>query len=224
MSFSFGKQSFFHFAQWIIRFGRFELHQNCAMTLARCSHIANGSKKLDITYVGRASKIDFIKTFFPLFDSHLHVHPFIRCTNLSLRKAKSLHLDPLMSSWIPRYVPIPPSFWILSVFLICCLTVPLILLPKSIEDFSKLIRWPDACPYFLTTFNTSSHSWDSNLQKKWLSSAKRRWDTKGHVCVTRIPVIFLWFSAWLRKLTSTRRGLSLVYKINLNTVLYCLYT
>ena len=42
----------------------------------------------------------------------------------------------------------------------------------------------------------------SALQKKMLSSAKRRWDTEGHTRVTRIPVIFHWFSAWLRRLTS----------------------
>ena len=122
---SLGKQSFSHFSEWILHFGGFELHQNCAMTLARFSHISNGSKNVDITYVGRASKIDFIRTSFPPFDSHIPVHPFTRCINLSLRKAKSLHLDPLISSGIPRYVPIPPimdhilyffTFWSLCYF------------------------------------------------------------------------------------------------------------
>ena len=126
--------------------------------------------------------------FLLLIVIYLSIHPFTWCINLSFRKAKSLHLDPLMSSGIPRYVPIPLSFWIPSVSLICCLTVALILLPKSIEDFSKLIHWPDACPYFLTTFITSSHSRGPVLQKKSLSSAKRRWDIEGHARVTRILV------------------------------------
>ena len=39
-------------------------------------------------------------------------------------------------------------------------------------------------------------------RRKRLSSAKGRWDTEGHARVTRIPVIFPWFSAWLRRLTS----------------------
>ena len=111
-------------------FGEFELHQNCAMALARFSHISSGSKKLDITYVGRASKMDLINTSFPPFESHLHVHPFTLCINLSLRKAKSLHLDPLISSRMPKYVPIPPSLWIPSVFLIFCFAVALILLQR----------------------------------------------------------------------------------------------
>ena len=165
------------------------------MTLVRFSHISNGSRKVDITYVGRGRKIYLIKTLFPPLKSHLHVHSFTLCSNLSLRKTKSLHLDPLISSGIPRYVPCPPSFWIPSVSLICCLTFALILLPKSKEDFSKLIDYPDACLYFLATFITSLHPRDSAVQKKRLSSAKRRWDTEGHARVTRIPVIFLWFSA-----------------------------
>ena len=134
------------------------------MSLARFSHISSGRRKLDITYVGRASKIDLIKTPFPPFESHLHVYPFTLCINLSLRNAKNLHLDPLISSGIPKYVFIPHSFWIPSVSLICCLTFAFILLPKSNEDFSKFIHWPDACPYFMTTFITSSHSRGSALQ------------------------------------------------------------
>ena len=163
------------------------------MALARFLHISN--MKVDITYVGRANKLYLIKNFFPPLESHLPVHSFTICSNLSLRKAKSLHLDPLISSGIFRYVPIPLLFWIPSVSLICCLTFASILLPKSKEDFSKLIHCHDACPYFLTTFIISSHSRGSALQKKRLSSAKRRWDTKGRTRVTRIPVIFVWFFA-----------------------------
>ena len=136
--------------------------------------MSNGSRKVDITYVRSASRIYLIRTSFPPFKSHLPIHPFTLCINLSLRKEKSLHLDPLLSSGIPKYVPIPPSFCIPSVSLISCLTVALILLPKSIEDLLKLIHWPDAYPYFLTAFITSSHSRGSALQKKGQSSAKRR--------------------------------------------------
>ena len=89
-----------------------------------------------------------------------------------------------------------------SASLISCLVIALIRLPKSKEDLSKLMHWPDALPYFLTTFITFSHSRGSALQKKRLSSAKRRWDTDGHVRVTRIPVIFPWFFAWLRRQTN----------------------
>ena len=57
-----------------------------------------------------------------------------------------------------------------------------------------MIYWPDICPYVLTTFITYSYSRGSVLQKKKLSSAKRKWDTEGHARVTRIHVIFPWFS------------------------------
>ena len=115
-----------------------------------------------------------------------------------------------MSSGIPKYELIPPSFCIPRVSLICCLTFAGTLLPKSNEDLLKLMRWPDVFSYFLTTFITSSHSWSSALQKKRLSSAKRRWDTEGQVRATCIPVIFPWFSAWLRRLTSAS-----VHRINM---------
>ena len=133
------------------------------MALARFSHISSGSRKIDITYVGRDSKIDLIKNFFPPLESYIHVYLFTLCSNLSLKKAKSLHLDPLIYFVIPRYVFIPHSFWIPSVSLICCLTFASILLPKSKRDFSKLIHCPDVCPYFLTIFITSSHSRSSAL-------------------------------------------------------------
>ena len=162
---------------------------------ARFLHISKGSWKLDITYVGSANKIDLIRTSFPPLDSHLHVHPFTLCINLSFKIAKSLHLSPLISYGISRYVLIPPSFWTPRVSLICCLTFALILLPKSREGFSKLMHCNDACPYFLTTFITYSHSRGSALQMKRLSSAKRRWDIEGHARVTRILVIFPWFFA-----------------------------
>ena len=195
-------QSFSHFVQWIPLFGGFELHRNCVMPLARFSHISSGSKKLDITYVGRANNINLIRTSFSLFDSHLHVHPFTLFINLSLRKANILHLEPVISYGIPKYVHIPPSFWIRSVSLFCCPISRPTLLAKSNEDFSQLIYWSDGCPYFLTTFINSSHSRSSALQKKMLSSVKRKWDIEGQARVTRIPVIFPWFSAWLRRLTS----------------------
>ena len=56
----------------------------------------------------------------------------------------------------------------------------------------------------------SSHSRGSALQKNRLSSAKRRWDTGGLARETRIPVIFSWFSAWFRMLTS-----AYVHKMNM---------
>ena len=138
------------------------------MALARVSHISNGDKKVDITYVGRASRIDLFKTSLSPFESYLHVYPFTLCINLSLRNAKNLHLDLLISSRIPKYVPILPSFLIPSVSLMCYLTFAPILLLKSEEDFSKLIHFPDAFPHFLTTFITYSHSRSSALQKKRL--------------------------------------------------------
>ena len=119
-----------------------------------------------------SGEIDLINTSFPLLESHLPVHPFTLCISLSFRKAKTLHLDPLISSGIPKYVPIPPSFWIPRVSLICCLTFGLILLPNSIEDFSKLIHCSDACPYFLIIFIISSHSCGFALQKKPISKYK----------------------------------------------------
>lgn len=125
--------------------------------------------------------MDLINTYFPPFESHLHIYPFTLCINLSLRKAKSLHLDLLISSGIPKYVSIPLSFWIPSAYLISCLTVALILLPKSKEDLSKLIHWPDVLPDFLTTFITFSHLRSSALhKKKTIISKKNTFITSSH--------------------------------------------
>ena len=55
-----------------------------------------------------------------------------------------------------------------------------------------------------------SYSRGSALQKKRLSSAKKMWDTRGLARETRISVIFSWFSAWFRRLTSTS-----VHKMNM---------
>lgn len=86
---SLGKHIFSHFSQCIPLFWGFELHQNCAMALERFSQISSGNSKEDITYVGRASKIDLIRTSFPPFEKYLHIHPFTLYINLSLRKTKS---------------------------------------------------------------------------------------------------------------------------------------
>lgn len=99
---SLGKQFLSYVVQWIPLLGGFELHQNCAMALARILHVSSGRTKVEITYVGKARRIDLINTSFPPLVNHLPVHPLTRFCNFSFRKAKYLLFDPLISSGIPR--------------------------------------------------------------------------------------------------------------------------
>ena len=70
--------SFFHFFQCIPLSGGFELHQNCAMILARFSQPSNGNSRADITYIYNAMSIDFISTSFLPLDNQHHVKPLTR--------------------------------------------------------------------------------------------------------------------------------------------------
>lgn len=132
---SLGLQTFSHFTQCIPLLERFELHENNPMTLLKFSHISNANRKVDTTYVGRASRIDFMSTSFLSFIIHYSVQQFTRFRCQSFKKANNLVLEPLISLGIPRYILILPSFVIPVELLIFSFTFPGILLPKSKEDF-----------------------------------------------------------------------------------------
>ena len=90
-----------------------------------------------------------------------------------------------------RQEPIPLSFTIpVEVFKVS-LTCPCILLPKTKEDFLKLMHCPEAFPQILNVFMISSHSRGSALQKNRLSSAREGMISEGQRVKHASPLFFL---------------------------------
>ena len=80
----------------------FELHQNLAMaiTIFFFKYPMNHKDGHNIGQKGYA--MDFIRISFTPLDNHYADHPLTLCCNLSIKNAKILHLDPLISSIIPK--------------------------------------------------------------------------------------------------------------------------
>ena len=139
-------------------------------------------------YVGIAWATALMRTSFPPIERSLPFQPANFWPILSFNIEKTSILDLPMNEGSPKYLVcfescIGPKILKIS-FLISWLVFGL----KNIEDLSMLIFWPEASSYLWRMDFNTWHSTGVALQKRMLSSAKKRWVTLGQPQAIEIPV------------------------------------
>ena len=125
---------------------------------------------------------------FPAVDKNLFDQPHAFCFIRSTIDEKRSRFFLPNSSGSPRYLPVPPSFWIERASLIADLRAVGACREKLIEDFPVLIDCPEASSYRFSNRHKASPFSLLALRKNIVSSAKRRWLRRGHPRATRTPL------------------------------------
>jgi len=95
----------------------------------------------------------------------------------------------------PRYLVWRESCIVPKVVRVSSFTSWGVFAEKKIEDLSVLIFCPDASSYLWRIFLTSQHSLLEVLQKRILSSAKKRWVILGQPLQTERPLMSRFLAA-----------------------------
>ena len=181
---------FFQPTQLIFASFCFWPHQKFHIILSKSSHKLCGSWKQLIVYVGIAWVTALMRISFPPIERSLPFQPANFCPILSFKMEKTGVLDLPMKDGSPKYL----------VCFECCIGPKMLKISsliswrvfglKNTEYLSVLIFWPEASSYLRRISFNSWHSSGFALQKRILSSAKKRWVTLGQPRAIEIPVKF----------------------------------
>ena len=181
---------FFQPTQLIFASFCFWPHQKFHIILSKSSHKLCGSWKQLIVYVGIAWVTALMRISFPPIERSLPFQPVNFCPILSFKMEKTCVLDLPMKDGSPKYL----------VCFECCIGPKMLKISsliswrvfglKNTEYLSVLIFWPEASSYLRRISFNSWHSSGFALQKRILSSAKKRWVTLGQPRAIEIPVKF----------------------------------
>ena len=125
-------------------------------------------------YVGIEVNTNCNMTCFPAPERKQVVQDYDLCLILSTIPVKTSRLLRPKVSGNPKYFPIPPSLSMPSFYLTLALILSGVLEEKVIDDFIKLMLWPELSSYLLRIELKALQFLSFVLQKIIVSSAKSR--------------------------------------------------
>ena len=150
-------------------------------------HRDSGSLKLVRAWDGIGESTLWSIVVFPAVDRNLLDQPFSFCLIFSTIELNMSLFLLLKCSGSPRYLPTPPSFVMLSFAFTACFRVPSVLFEKVIDDLSTLIYCPEAFSYRVRSAWSDALLSCEAFTKNMVSSANKKWLSRGLPRATLIP-------------------------------------